>query len=80
MRFGELEKNVARITDKILTGQLRQLEREGFIHRKPYPVVPFKKVEYSISDKGMTAIPIIEAIRNYVLELMEAEGVGEKKE
>ena len=78
LRFGELKKDIPHITDKMLTSQLRQLEREGFIDRKVYAVVP-PKVEYSITEKGMTAIPIIEAIRNYGLELMENEGLREKR-
>lgn len=73
-RFGELKKDIPHITDKMLTSQLRQLEAEGFIHRKVYPVVP-PKVEYSITEKGKTAIPIIETIRNYGLSLMELEGI-----
>lgn len=74
LRFSELKKDIPHITDKMLTTQLRQLEAEGFIHREVYPVVP-PKVEYSITDKGKTAIPIIETIRNYGLELMEKEGL-----
>ena len=73
-RFGELKKDIPHITDKMLTSQLRQLEAEGFIHRKVYPVVP-PKVEYSITDKGKTAIPIIETIRDYGLVLMGLEGI-----
>ncbi|MCL4138543.1 UNVERIFIED_CONTAM: hypothetical protein GTU68_028000 [Idotea baltica] len=76
-RFGELKKNIPHITDKMLTSQLRQLESEGFINRKVYAVVP-PKVEYSITEKGLTTIPIIETIRNYGLELMEKEGLTEK--
>jgi len=77
MRFGELRKNIPHITDKMLTSQLRQLEAEGFVHRKVYAVVP-PKVEYSITEKGRTAIPIITAIRDYGFELMRAEGIVEK--
>lgn len=73
-RFGELKKDIPHIIDKMLTSQLRQLEAVGFIHRKVYPVVP-PKVEYSITEKGMTSIPIIEAIRNFGLELMDKEGI-----
>ena len=54
----------------MLTTQLRQLEEEGFIHRKVYAVVP-PKVEYSITEKGKTAIPLITSIREYGLHLME---------
>jgi len=77
MRFGELRKNIPHISDKMLTTQLRQLEAEGFIHREVYAVVP-PKVEYSITDKGKTTIPIIETIRNYGFELMRMEGIIEK--
>ena len=77
MRYSELKRGMPRITDKMLTSQLRQLEAEGFIHRKVYPVVP-PKVEYSITEKGQTAIPIIDTIRNYGLALMKEEGISEK--
>lgn len=76
MRFSELKRDIPHITDKMLTTQLRHLEREGFIHREVYPVVP-PKVEYSITEKGRTTIPIIETIRNYGLELMRKEGIIE---
>lgn len=74
MRYGELKKDIPHITDKMLTSQLRQLEEEGFIHRKVYAVVP-PKVEYSMTEKGMTCIPIIEAIRNYGLYLIDEAGI-----
>lgn len=78
MRYSELKRGMPRITDKMLTAQLRELEAEGFVHREVYPVVP-PKVEYSITEKGRTAIPIIETIRNYGLELMALEGIEEGK-
>ena len=78
MRYGELKKDIPHITHKMLTSQLRELEEEGFIVRKVYPVVP-PKVEYSITERGLSAIPIIETIRTYGLQLMEEFGVGEKK-
>jgi DNA-binding HxlR family transcriptional regulator len=73
-RFGELKRSIAHISDKMLTTQLRELEKDGFIHRKVYPVVP-PKVEYSITEKGRTAIPIVIAIRNFGIQLMETEGI-----
>lgn len=74
MRYSELKRAMPRITDKMLTVQLRELEAEGFIHREVYPVVP-PKVEYSITERGRTAIPIIDAIRNYGLDLMAMAGI-----
>jgi DNA-binding HxlR family transcriptional regulator len=74
MRYSELKKDIPHITHKMLTSQLRELESEGFIERRVYPVVP-PKVEYSITTRGKRAIFIIETIRNYGLELMKEFGV-----
>ncbi|MEY5048596.1 MAG: hypothetical protein RLZZ175_1955 [Bacteroidota bacterium] len=78
MRYGELKKDIPHITHKMLTSQLRELELEGFVDRKAYPVIP-PKVEYSITKRGQDAIKIIETIRNYGLELMQEFGVEHKK-
>jgi DNA-binding HxlR family transcriptional regulator len=76
MRYGELKKNMPRITHKMLTSQLRELEEEGFITRTVYPVVP-PKVEYTITDRGKRSIAVINTIREYGLELMQDFGVQE---
>ncbi len=76
LRYGELKKDMPRITDKMLTTQLRELEEEGFITRTVYPVVP-PKVEYSITERGKKAIMVIDQIRNYGLELMKELGIEE---
>ena len=78
MRYGELKKDIPRITHKMLTTQLRELEEEGFVIRKVYPVVP-PKVEYSITKRGKRAISVIEEIRNYGLELMKDFGIDHEK-
>jgi DNA-binding HxlR family transcriptional regulator len=77
MRYGELKKDIPHITHKMLTSQLRELEEEGFISRKVYPVVP-PKVEYAITRRGKNAIKVVEVIRNYGLLLMKEFGVGEQ--
>ena len=51
-RFGEMQRQIPDITKKMLTNQLRELETDGIINRKVYPVVP-PKVIYSITKKGM---------------------------
>ncbi len=58
-RFSELRRLIPGVTQKMLTSQLRQLERDGLIERKIYPQVP-PKVEYSISPYGLTLSPILE--------------------
>ena len=77
MRYSELKKDIPHIADKMLTTQLRELESDGFISRKVYPVVP-PKVEYSITQRGEEAIPIIETMRSYGFKLMSEEGIEDK--
>ncbi len=73
-RFNELKKAIPHISDKMLTTQLRELESDGFIDRKVYAVVP-PKTEYTITEKGRLAVPIVEAIRDFGIVLMGMEGV-----
>jgi len=63
-RYGELKRSLGRITHKMLTEQLRELERDGLLVRTVYPVVP-PKVEYSITPLGQSALPIIEQLRSW---------------
>lgn len=64
MRYGELKKALVGITPKMLTNQLRELEEEGLISREVYPQIP-PKVEYSITEYGMTLKPILEAMHEW---------------
>ena len=61
LRYGELKRCIGSITDKILNNQLKELERDGIIIRKEYPQIP-PKVEYSLSKRGLSLIPILEEI------------------
>ena len=63
-RFGGLQRAIPAITKKMLTSELRALERDGFIHRKVYPVVP-PKVEYSITPLGDTLRPVLGAMGDW---------------
>jgi DNA-binding HxlR family transcriptional regulator len=57
-RFGQLQKELEGISQKVLTQQLRELESDGLIHREVYPEIP-PKVEYSLTTFGETVKPII---------------------
>ncbi|MBC6297374.1 helix-turn-helix transcriptional regulator [Listeria sp. FSL L7-1517] len=61
LRFNELQKLVSKATPKMLTQQLRELERDGLISRKVYPVVP-PKTEYALTDFGRSLTPILKAL------------------
>jgi DNA-binding HxlR family transcriptional regulator len=56
-RFGELERRITKITPKVLTQRLRQLERDGMIVRTYHPEVP-PRVEYEISELGRSLAPL----------------------
>ncbi|HAN46701.1 MAG TPA: transcriptional regulator [Cyanobacteria bacterium UBA8156] len=60
-RFGELHRALPGITQKMLTQQLRELERDDLIHRQIYPQVP-PKVEYSLTPLGQTLRPVLDAL------------------
>jgi DNA-binding HxlR family transcriptional regulator len=61
LRFGELKKAIPEASQKMLTQQLRELERDGIINREVYPQVP-PKVEYSLTQYGKTALPIMKSL------------------
>lgn len=61
-RFSELKRMMPQTTQRILTLQLRELERDGLITRTVYPQVP-PRVEYAITDLGCTLRPILEQLR-----------------
>jgi len=68
-RYGELRKLVPGATQRMLTLQLRELEEDGIIQRKVYPIVP-PKVEYSISKRGESLKPIIDAMWQWGKEFL----------
>ena len=57
-RYGELKRCIAGITHKMLSKQLKELESEGIIERKEYYQIP-PKVEYTLTEKGATLLPIL---------------------
>lgn len=60
-RFNELKKDLAGISQKVLTDSLRSLESDGLIIRSVYPEVP-PRVEYSLSQLGESLRPILSSM------------------
>ncbi|SFE50741.1 winged helix-turn-helix transcriptional regulator [Alteribacillus iranensis] len=58
LRFNEIRRLFPKITHKVLTTQLRELEEDGIVNRQVYPEVP-PKVEYSLTKRGESLMPII---------------------
>ena len=59
VRFNEMQKYIGGITYKTLSSTLKQLEADGLVNRKEYPQIP-PKVEYSLTEKGKSLIPILD--------------------
>lgn len=67
MRFGELRRAIPDVTERMLTRQLRELEKDGLIHREIYREIP-PKVEYSLLPLGVQLIPILHQMRDWGVE------------
>ena len=78
MRYSELKKTLPHISHKMLSTQLRELEKNELIIRNVHAVVP-PKVEYSISAKGKKTIPVIQAINAYGHAIMKEKGISFKE-
>ncbi|MEV1085052.1 helix-turn-helix domain-containing protein [Streptomyces sp. NPDC050211] len=69
-RFVELERRITKITPKVLTQRLRQLERDGLIVRTYHPEVP-PRVEYEISDLGRSLAPLFAHLAEWASDNLE---------
>ncbi|WP_278789250.1 winged helix-turn-helix transcriptional regulator [Leyella stercorea] len=69
-RFKELQRNIPDISQKMLTATLRMLEADGLVKREAFAEVP-PRVEYSLSDKGKTLLPHINALLSWATDNMD---------
>jgi len=60
-RFSEIREILPGISEKVLSGQLRELEGDGVLHREVTPTVP-PRVGYMLSDAGEELVPVMEAM------------------
>ena len=79
-RYGEIRSGLLRgadgtreIAPRVLSRELKALAQSGLIDRKDYGVVP-PKVEYRLTRKGRSFIPVIAAIRNWGARHLDADG------
>ena len=74
LRFGELRKLIPQATPKMLTQQLRELEAANLVIRTVYPVVP-PKVEYQLTDLGISIKSILQAMYNWGADYLKDNGL-----
>ena len=61
VRFNEMQRYLKKISDKTLSQNLKELERDGLIRRIVYPQIP-PKVEYSLSQKGLSLMAVLDQL------------------
>lgn len=69
-RFKELQRNIPDISQKMLTATLKMLEADGLVKREAFAEVP-PRVEYSLSAKGKTLLPHINALLSWATDNMD---------
>ena len=74
LRFSQLRREIAGITPKMLTQQLRELESHSLIHREVFPIVP-PKVEYSLTKLGKSLMPLLVAMRDWGSSYLRSQAI-----
>ena len=61
VRFNEMQRYLGRVADKTLSQNLKELERDGLIHRKMYPEMP-PRVEYTLTERGASLGKVLDQL------------------
>lgn len=69
MRFSDIHKTIADVSQRMLTVTLRTLESDGLIERKVYAEVP-PRVEYGLTERGLSLIPHIQGLVDWAMQQM----------
>ena len=67
VRFNEMQRYLGRVADKTLSQNLKELERDGLIHREMYPEIP-PKVEYTLTARGHALVAVLDKLCDWGLE------------
>ncbi|MGT3005385.1 winged helix-turn-helix transcriptional regulator [Pasteurella multocida] len=72
IRFNELKRYLGSISFKTLSITLKELEKDGLVHREEYPQIP-PKVEYSLTARGQSLMPVLRAMCEWGRKHKETE-------
>lgn len=61
VRFNEMQRYLGKIADKTLSATLKELERDGLVHREMYPEIP-PKVEYTLTERGQSLMKVLDQL------------------
>lgn len=80
LRLSELERRIPQVSQKVLIGQLREMEAHRLVHRKVHAVVP-PRVDYSVTDLGRSLEPVLLALcdwgRTHAIALDELDRLAD---
>lgn len=77
VRFNELQRYLKKISDKTLSQNLKELERDALIHREVYPQIP-PKVEYSLTERGISLMKVLDQLCVWGEENRGAERIAQE--
>ena len=66
-RFNEMQRYLGRVADKTLSQNLKELEKDGLIHRRMYPEVP-PRVEYRLTERGHSLVAVLDKLYDWGME------------
>lgn len=72
MRFGELQRSIGGVSQKVLTSQLRDMEASGLVRREVFAEVP-PRVEYSLTEVGLSLRPVLDALQTWGANYQESQ-------
>ncbi|WP_411029633.1 winged helix-turn-helix transcriptional regulator [Spongiimicrobium sp. 3-5] len=75
LRFGKINAILHYISKRVLVEQLKELEQDGLLIRKKFKEIP-PRVEYSLSEKGMALLPVLDRICEWSDSEMKATDFG----
>ncbi|AZZ95110.1 transcriptional regulator [Hahella sp. KA22] len=78
MRFKELERIVPGVSQKMLTQQLKEMERDGLIVKTVFPEIP-PKVEYELTERGHSIFPILEQMHEWAIAQFDLKKSAEEE-
>lgn len=76
LRYSQIRKEMYNITDAVLAATLKDLIEDGIIDRKSYDEIP-PKVEYSLTQKGRSVVPILQSICQWSGVFYKEDGENE---
>lgn len=73
LRYSGLRGEMGNITDAVLASALKELIADGMVERRSYDEIP-PRVEYRLTERGRTAVPILLSVCKWSVELLKENG------